>query len=166
MPAVESQLVNLKNILSTFSASTGLKVNYSKSSIIPINVEPEKMDFLATVFGCQVGSMPFTYLGLPLGTTRPSVDEFLPLLIRIETILMGISSLLSYAGRLIMVNSVLSALPTFYLGTLKFLVSVLHQIDRYIKHCLWDWGDINRKGGCLVAWKRACPQKINAVLVL
>jgi hypothetical protein len=72
---------------------------------------------------------------------------------------MGIISLLSYAGRLIMVNSVLSALPTFYLGTLKIPVNVLHHIDKYRKHCLWDRGDINRKGGCIVAWKKACLPK-------
>jgi hypothetical protein len=72
---------------------------------------------------------------------------------------MGISSLLTYAGRLVMVNSVLSALPTFYLCTLKVPASVIHQLDKYIKHCLWDRGDINIKGGCLVAWKKACLPK-------
>jgi hypothetical protein len=35
MPAEESQLINLKNILGAFSASTGLRVNFSKSNIIP-----------------------------------------------------------------------------------------------------------------------------------
>ena len=37
MPAKIDQLQNLKNILQRFSLSTGLKVNYSKSSIIIIN---------------------------------------------------------------------------------------------------------------------------------
>jgi hypothetical protein len=73
--------------------------------------------------------------------------------------MIGISRLLTYAGRLIMVNSVLSALPTFYLGTLKVLVSVLYQIDKYRKHCLWVRGDINRKGGCLMACNKACLPK-------
>jgi hypothetical protein len=73
--------------------------------------------------------------------------------------MIGISSLLTYAGRLIMVNSVLSALPTFYLRTLKVPVTLLHQFDRYRKHYLWDIADINRKGGRLVAWKKACLPK-------
>jgi hypothetical protein len=108
MPTNECQLINLKNILGAFSISTGLKVNFAKSSIVPINVESEKMAGLAAVFDCQVGAMPFTYLGLPLGTTRPTVDEYMPLLNWIEKRMMGISSLLTYAGRLIMVNSGLS----------------------------------------------------------
>jgi hypothetical protein len=39
--------------------------------MIPINVLHEDMVILAEEFGCQIGSMPFTYLGLPLGTTKP-----------------------------------------------------------------------------------------------
>jgi hypothetical protein len=159
MPTEESHLLNLKNILGAFSVFTGLKVNFSNSSIVPINVDHRKKDSLASVLDCQVGSMPFTYLALPLGTTRPSVDDFLPLLNRNERRMMGISSLLSYAGRLIMVNSVLSALPTYYLGTLKLPVTMIHQIDKYRKHRLWDRGVIHRKGGCLVAWKKACLPK-------
>jgi hypothetical protein len=84
MPANECQVTNLKNILGAFSASTGLKVNFAKSSIVPINVEPEKMVVLAAILDCHVGSMPFTYLGLPLGTTRSSMDDYLPLLNRVE----------------------------------------------------------------------------------
>jgi hypothetical protein len=36
---------------------------------------------------------------------------------------------------------------------------VIEQIDVYRKHCLWDRGDINRKGGCLVAWATTCKAK-------
>jgi hypothetical protein len=159
MPVDENQLLNLKNILGDFATSTGLKVDYSKSRLVPINVDSERVASLANVLVCQVGAVPFTYLGLPLGTTRPLVDELLPLLNKIERRMMGISSLLTYVGRLIMVKSVLSALPTFYLGTLKLPASVIQHIDKPRKHHLWDRGDINTKGGCLVAWKKACLPK-------
>jgi mannosylglycoprotein endo-beta-mannosidase len=159
LPAEEQQLVHLQAILLEFAASTGLKVNFTKSMIVPINVHPDKTAFLAQVLGCQVGKMPFTYLGLPLGTTRPSVQDYLPLVSRIERRLMGITPLLSYAGRLTLVNSVLSAMPKFYLCTLKIHITVIEQIDIYRKHCLWGRGDINRKGGCLVTWSDACKAK-------
>jgi hypothetical protein len=98
--------------------------------------------------------MPLTYLGLPLSSTKPSVDEFMPLLNRVEKRMMGVSSLLTYAGRLVMVNSILSALPTYYLCTLKVPASVIHQLYKYRKQCLLDRGDINRKGGYLAAWRK------------
>lgn len=66
---------------------------------------------------------------------------------------MGINPLLSYSSTLmIMFNSMLSATPTFYMGMFKFPVWAIEQIDSYRKHYLWDRGDINRRGGCLVAW--------------
>lgn len=67
--------------------------------------------------------------------------------------------MLSYHGRLILVNSVLSALPTFYMCSLQLPPQIIKQIDRYRKHCLWSGGDINRKGTCLAAWETACRTK-------
>jgi hypothetical protein len=80
LPAEEDQLLCLKGLLFCFANSTGLKVNFSKSSLLPINLSPERAAVLASAIGCVVGSMPFTYLGLPLGTTKPSVEEFFPIL--------------------------------------------------------------------------------------
>jgi hypothetical protein len=37
------------------------------------------MEILANTFGCQIGSYPFTYLGLPLGPNKPKADDMLPL---------------------------------------------------------------------------------------
>lgn len=150
---------NPNSLLRSFTDSTGLKVNFHKSSLVPINLNSEENTHLANTFGCIVGDMPFTYLGLPLGTNRPTVHEFNPLLNRIERRLSGISKMLSYQGRLVLINSVLSALPTFYMCSLHIPPSVLDQIDKYRKHRLWSGGDINRKGSCLAAWTTACKPK-------
>ena len=71
------QMFFLKSILHSFSVSTRLKVNYNKSMMVPINISPEKFNHLASTFGCSKGSLPFTYLGLPMGITKPRVDDFL-----------------------------------------------------------------------------------------
>jgi len=89
LPAEAKQLFTLKGLLRGFSDSTGLNVNFSKSCLLPINVSEAWLSHLASTFGCRVGSMPFTYLGLPLGTTRPSVQDFTPLLSRMERRLSG-----------------------------------------------------------------------------
>jgi hypothetical protein len=75
MEACQRQLFVLKALLNTFAGSTCLKVNYSKSSMYPINVEPRKLQHLAATFQCQVGSLPFTYLGLPLSLNKPTVQD-------------------------------------------------------------------------------------------
>ncbi|XP_073360148.1 uncharacterized protein [Aegilops tauschii subsp. strangulata] len=79
LPTDKDQLIALKDMLKVFSVSTGLDVNYHKSFIIPINVDTAVMTELAVAFGCQIGKMHFTYLGLPVGTTRPKMVDFMPL---------------------------------------------------------------------------------------
>jgi hypothetical protein len=103
--------------------------------------------------------MPFTYLGLPLGTTKPSILEFSPMLTRIENRLSVVSKFLSYHGRLTLVNLVMTALPTFYMCTLQLPPQIIKKIDGHRKKCLWSGGDINRKGNCLVAWEDAYRPK-------
>jgi hypothetical protein len=98
MKTSQRELFCLKGLLETFSQSTGLKVNYGKSCMVPINVSIEKMQKLVGVFGCTIGSLPFTYLGLPLRTTKPTVEDHAPLMNRVERRLTAINSLLTYSG--------------------------------------------------------------------
>jgi hypothetical protein len=103
--------------------------------------------------------MPFTYLGLPLSIHKPGAQNFVPLLQKIESRLFGISKMLSYHGRLLLVNSVFSAMPTYYMCSLLLSPKVVEQIDKYRKHCLWNRGDINKKGKCIAAWETTCITK-------
>jgi hypothetical protein len=119
MEGCARQLVFLKSLLHSFANSTGLKVNYAKSMMVPINIDDHKLELLANTLGCATGFMPFTYLGLPLGITKPKVVDFLPLVSKCERRLVSISKFLSQAGKLQMTNVVLSALPTFHLCTVK-----------------------------------------------
>jgi hypothetical protein len=134
-----AQLTHLE-VLHVSASSTGLKVNFEKSFLVPINVEESNWQSLIDAFGCQLGKLPFTYLWLPLGTTRPSFQEFTPILTRMEKYLMGITRFLSPAGRLVLVNSIYSALPTSYMCYLKLPIDLLNQIDKYRKHVLWNGG--------------------------
>jgi hypothetical protein len=87
MTASQRELFCLKGLLQSFSDSTGLKVNYAKSQIIPLNLAQEQAMNLANAFGCQLGTLPFTYLGLPLGTTKPKVEDYMPLMDKTVSIL-------------------------------------------------------------------------------
>jgi hypothetical protein len=109
--------------------------------MFPINVTQEKMQILANTFGCQIGSLPFTYLGLPMGMTKPRVDGYAPLMDKIERRLTACSSLLSYSGRLEMVKFVLSVIATYTMCTLKLPKGMIDNIDRARKQCLWRGSD-------------------------
>lgn len=144
------QLFFLKALLNSFAESTGLKVNYAK--LVPINVDETKMEILSGTLGCTIGSLPFTYLGLPLAISRPIVADFWPLVSRCERRLVSISSFLSQAGRLELTNAVFSALPTFAMSTFLLPKTVIKQIDKFRKHCLWRGSDVNNKKPPKAAW--------------
>lgn len=65
MPADE--LFCLKGFLHTFAASTGLKVNFQKSFLVPINVPEEKTQTLVGTLGCQIFWYAFYLFGVALG---------------------------------------------------------------------------------------------------
>ena len=89
MQAEAQQLFFLKALLNSFADSLGLKVNYRKYQMISINVDDCKMQRLAGT----IGTMPFTYLGLPMGTTKPRMEDLTPLMDRVERRLSACSSL-------------------------------------------------------------------------
>ena len=60
------QLEHIKNLLLHYAAYTGLKVNYSKSTLISINTPLDKMNALSHLLGCNIGTLPHKYPGLTL----------------------------------------------------------------------------------------------------
>jgi hypothetical protein len=91
MEVCPQQLFALKTILNTLD-SIDLKVNYSKSSMVPINnVSHERLQHLASTFQCQARAFPFTYLGLPLCSNNPTIQDCMPLVHRVERRLVSTS---------------------------------------------------------------------------
>jgi hypothetical protein len=127
--------------------------------MIPLNLSQEQAINLASTFGCQLGTFPFTYLGLPMGTTKPRVEDYMPLMDRTERRLTSTSAFLTQAGRLQLVNSVLSSLPTYTMCSLKIPTAVIEYIDRARRHCLWRGSDVNAKGKSLAAWPKVSKPK-------
>ena len=110
--------------------------------MISTNVSQEKMVHLASTFGCEIGTMPFTYLGLPMGTTKPRVDDFAPIMDRVERRLSACSTWLSCSGRLEMLNLAITPITTYAMCTVKLPRGVIDNIDRARKQCLWDGNDV------------------------
>jgi hypothetical protein len=61
--------INLKLLLYMFELMLGLKINFLKSKIFTIGGDNEIASFYADMFGCQVGSLPMKYLGVPISST-------------------------------------------------------------------------------------------------
>ncbi|RVW39045.1 putative ribonuclease H protein [Vitis vinifera] len=68
----QDQMAVLSWLLMWFEAISGLNINLEKSEILPVG-RVENAEVLASELGCKVGSLPSTYLGLPLGAPHKLV---------------------------------------------------------------------------------------------
>jgi len=50
--------------------ASGLKVNFSKSCLIGLNIPTDFMDMAFEFLNCSRGRIPFIYLGLPVGANH------------------------------------------------------------------------------------------------
>jgi hypothetical protein len=113
----------------------------------------------AMVLNCKVGSIPFVYLGLPIGGNARRLSFWDPLITRIKTRLSGWKSKhLSLGGRLVLLKSVLSSLPVYALSFFKAPSGIVSSIESILKCFFWGGSDDHRKIAW-VDWNTVCRSK-------
>jgi hypothetical protein len=73
-------LWSLKAMLRGFEMASGLKVNFSKSCIMGVNVSEDFLSMATNFLNCRRGSIPFKYLGLPVGANPRNISTWEPML--------------------------------------------------------------------------------------
>lgn len=74
---------NLKWVLTCFEQVSGMKINYSKSELIPVGMSPEQVAPFLSIFGCTEGTFPIKYLGIPLHYDNLRKEDIQPLVDKI-----------------------------------------------------------------------------------
>jgi hypothetical protein len=135
--AIQDQLYHLKGVLLCREAVSGLRINLEKSEIAPVGPIPN-VDVLAQVLGALIASLPIKYLGLPLGARYKSKEIWNPILEKMGKKLVSWKrSYLSKGGRLTLIKSTLSSLPTYFLSLFTIPTSVAHHIEKLQRDFLW-----------------------------
>ena len=57
---------NMKLILALFEQLSGLKINFQKSELYCFGKAKEEQEEYRAIFGCEIGTLPFKYLGIPI----------------------------------------------------------------------------------------------------
>lgn len=83
------QAVILKMVLYCFELASGLKIIFSKSRLIKVGVDPSKDSTLSSLLNCELGSLPFKYLGLPLSDRGPKKEDWMMLIDKVDRKLAG-----------------------------------------------------------------------------
>jgi hypothetical protein len=116
-----------------------------------MHVDASIVEELRSKLGCRVEGFPQTYLGLPLSAEKLWLTAFVPLIAKVDKYLSGWRALLlSFGGRLVLLNAVLDALPAYAMAALDLPPSVLAAFDRARRAILWAATDKVSGAQCLV----------------
>ena len=149
------QIIHVRLLLLCFQFVIDLKVNVAKSEMVLIG-EVNNVHVLVEILGYRVGALPMTYLGMPLRASHKSPFIWNPILEKIEQKLAGWKKLyLLKGGRLTLLKSTLSSLPTFYF---LFLISFHHSYTRQTKlrSCKGTSYGVTLRHICLVGIRCVC----------
>ena len=119
-----------------FEAYSGLKINLSKSEIIPVG-RVDNIEMLASEL-CGVGSLPTTYLGLPLGASHRAMGVWDTIEERFRTKLASWKrQYILKGGRLTLIRSTLSSLPIYFLSLFRMPKLVCSRLEKIQRDFLW-----------------------------
>ncbi|KAL9677102.1 hypothetical protein QQ045_005329 [Rhodiola kirilowii] len=156
-------LVKIKEALKLLYCWSGLKVSDEKSAIYFGRCRDTEESRLARAVGFQKGRLPFMYLGVPLDVSSLKGGVYNSIIEKMTSKIKSWSAkLLSYAGRLVLVKHVLSAISSYWMRVLLFPKSVLKKITTICRNHLWSGSSSGKKN--LVAWKDVCCPKENGGL--
>jgi hypothetical protein len=110
----------IKTVLRSFELVSGLKVNFFKSKLYGINLDDDFLRAASAFLHCGVDSIPFKFLGIPVGANPRRKATWTPILDSIKRRLSAWNGRhLSIGGRLTLINSVLSSLPLYFFSFYK-----------------------------------------------
>jgi len=149
---ISSALWQLKRFLDVLA----LKLISTKVILPLLGCDMDKIVFSKRL-NCGQMEIPFKYLGMKIGG-NPKTLAFWKL--DIDKIKSRLSiwkgKIISMAGRICLIKSVLNALPLFYFSFFKAPTIVCNIIRRTQAKFLLGWGVDGKKIAC-VAWDKVCP---------
>ena len=153
----EKYFRGLDSLLEVFHRFTGLEVNMGKSKIF-LSRGVRGHASLSDILGISTSSGSLRYMGFPLDTAYPKAKAYAPLIDRCRERISGWASrLLSTAGRIELVQSVVHSFLIYWGQCFWVPPSVLRTIDRLCRDFIWGshmhiwaWGDMcipKKEGG-------------------
>ncbi|GJY19425.1 hypothetical protein Tco_0390916 [Tanacetum coccineum] len=135
----------------------GVKVG--NDNIFGVGAAVGDTNLLASILCCQPSSLPFTYLGLPIGANMNRSCNWKPIIDKFHNRLSSWKARsLSFGGRLTHLKFVLRALGTYYFSLFKAPKCVISYLEKLRRNFFWG-GSVDNKKLAWVAWKQVCSSK-------
>ncbi|KAL2943378.1 hypothetical protein RDABS01_031726 [Bienertia sinuspersici] len=142
-----------------FSQVSGLQANRNKTEVYTCGMKDQEVQNILNESGFKRGSLPFKYLGVPICSKRINAAECEGLVDKMTArIRVWSSRHISFAGRSILINSVLMSIHQYWAQVFVLPQSVLKSIEQICRSYLWSGEWFSNKPG-YVAWKNICQPK-------
>ncbi|GJT60110.1 RNA-directed DNA polymerase, eukaryota [Tanacetum coccineum] len=126
----EANIDILAKVLECFHRASGLRINMSKSKLMGIAVDVEKVEQAAAKIGCTVLNTPFSYLGSNVGGCMSRIQSWKETL---EEMKLRLSkwkiNTISIGGRLTLLKSVLGSMPIYHMSIFRTPIKVLQCME-------------------------------------
>ncbi|GKV02363.1 hypothetical protein SLEP1_g14810 [Rubroshorea leprosula] len=130
----------VKGILRWFKLVLGLKINFNKSVLYSFNVFDGWGRMATASLNCKSGSIPFTYLGMPVRDAMGRRKAWIPIIENFnKKLAVWKAKCLSIGGRVTLLSSVLSTLPIYFMFIFKIPKIVLHELVCLQRKFLWGY---------------------------
>ena len=129
---------NLKWLLACFENLSGLKINYDKCEVVPINMNEDDAKLLSQIFCCKLGDLPLKYLGVPLHYLKLRREDIQYIIDKIIKRICGWKGrLLSYEAKLVLLKACIASIPMYLMSVIKFPKWAIKAITSQMAHFFW-----------------------------
>ncbi|XP_039066509.1 uncharacterized protein LOC120212171 [Hibiscus syriacus] len=152
-------IAEVTSVLNHFYVLSGLNLNVNKTEFYTAGIPDRTLDSIKSVTSFKQGFLPVRYLGVPLVTRKLTEKDCLPLYDNIIRRLHHWSGkILSYAGRLELIKTVLYNVVNFWNRQFILPQKVINRLEQLFSRFLWKGNDTAAKGA-RISWDRLCCPK-------
>jgi hypothetical protein len=153
------EILCFRAIIDLFCEASRMEVNLCKSQVFFFNTPVEIQFHLTHLLGFTYSILPFVYLGIPLIDNPLKNSSWNSLLSSFKKRLsLWTFCSLNFPGRLIILKSILEALPVYIFSALAAPTFILNTLRTLQRSFLWQ----GNKEGCkisLVSWQKVCTSE-------
>ncbi|GKC19635.1 RNA-directed DNA polymerase, eukaryota, partial [Tanacetum coccineum] len=155
----ESNIDTIVQVLECFNYASGLRINMTKSKLLGISVEDDKVEQAAEKIGCNTLEIPFSYLGSKVGWCMSHIQTWNETIERMANRLSKWKlKTFSIGGRLTLLKSVLGSMPIYHMSISKVPKKVLQRMESMRSH-FFNGVVSSSKKSVWVKWKHALASK-------
>lgn len=144
--------LNLMALLDNFGKASGLQLNLLKTRLFGIGVSAAEITRMAFRIHCASDTIPFLYLGLPVGDNMKQVASWKKVVEKVNRQLsLWKQRTLSIGGRMTLIKYIFNSLPLYSFSIFRATETTLKNLESLLTKFFWGSTGYSRK----LIWAKA-----------